>query len=238
MPAMYDVRFHACGQDLRGEWDGRRWGGIPGLQLLQFRAEGSSHRPQTSVKLSYNDEGLSGIFRVEDRYVGCLRTAYQSPVYKDSCVEFFVRPCAGRGYFNFEFNCGGVLLCSYITDATRTAEGFKEFLLLPPEDGRRVRVYASLAQHGPGLVSPEITEPVTWFLEFFIPFGLFEKYTGSLGSLSGQVWSANFFKCGDETSHPHWASWQPLQSLNFHLPDCFGTIRFAERTENAAPKLP
>ncbi|MEW6117215.1 MAG: carbohydrate-binding family 9-like protein, partial [Nitrospirota bacterium] len=39
-------------------------------------------------------------------------------------------------------------------------------------------------------------------------------------------WRANFYKCGDATSHPHWASWAPVEALNFHLPHCFGTICF------------
>jgi hypothetical protein len=83
----------------------------------------------------------------------------------------------------------------------------------------------------PAAVSPEITGPVTWILEFFVPFALLEKYAGPLGDLAGREWSANFFKCGDETSHPHWVSWQPLPSLNFHLPECFGVIHFEEPPE-------
>ena len=35
-----------------------------------------------------------------------------------------------------------------------------------------------------------------------------------------------FFKCGDKTSHPHWASWNPVDELNFHLPRCFSEIIF------------
>lgn len=222
---MYRVRYHAAGPSLKGEWDGPAWGDVAPVELLHFRSEGSCHRPRTRVKLCYHDTGISGIFQVEDRYLRSIRTKYMEPVYKDSCVEFFVRPRPGGGYFNFEFNCGGTLLCSYITDAERTADGFKEFTLLPAEDGRRVRIYHSL----PGTVTPEITEPVTWMLEFFIPFALLAQYAGSLGPLPGQEWAANFYKCGDETSHPHWVSWQPLHSLNFHLPECFGTIRFEER---------
>ena len=144
------------------------------------------------------------------------------PVCKDSCVEFFVQPEEDSDYFNFGFNCGGALLCSYITDPERTAEGFKKFIPLPVEDGNQVAVHHSL----PETVDPEISELVSWMLEFFVPFALLEKYAGSLGDPAGQEWRANFYKCGDETSHPYWASWQPLHSLNFHLLECFGKIRF------------
>ena len=41
-----------------------------------------------------------------------------------------------------------------------------------------------------------------------------------------QAWRGNLYKCGDRTSHPHWAAWSPVDELNFHLPRCFGTLRF------------
>jgi hypothetical protein len=62
---------------------------------------------------------------------------------------------------------------------------------------------------------------------FFIPFALFEHYLDPLGAPTGQVSRGNFFKCADESSHPEWASWSPVDRLDFHRPHCFGTIRFA-----------
>ena len=67
-----------------------------------------------------------------------------------------------------------------------------------------------------------------WRLEYFIPFSLLEKWVGSLGLVLGQQWHANLYKCGDETSHPHWAAWAPVDEFNFHLPRCFGTIQFED----------
>jgi hypothetical protein len=52
-----------------------------------------------------------------------------------------------------------------------------------------------------------------------------ERYVGPLAPLAGQVWRGNFYKCGDRTSHPHWAAWSPVDELNFHLPRCFGALR-------------
>ena len=43
-------------------------------------------------------------------------------------------------------------------------------------------------------------------VEFSIPFAVLEEYIGPLGAAAGQVWRANFYKCGSETSHPHWLS--------------------------------
>ncbi|HTZ17549.1 MAG TPA: carbohydrate-binding family 9-like protein [Dissulfurispiraceae bacterium] len=222
---MYKVGFAKISPEMKGLWDGPAWMRAETLELVHFRPEGGGHRPKTAARLLYNMDGIFGIFRVEDRYVRCVRTRYGELVYKDSCVEFFVKPKTGKGYFNFEFNCGGALLCSYIVNPERTAEGFKEFVPIPEEEASCVTVRHSL----PGMVEPEITGPVVWMLEYFIPFALLERYAGPLGDVCGQEWNANFYKCGDETSHPHWASWQPVPELNFHMPECFGTMEFADQ---------
>lgn len=218
----YTVRFAHILPGLRGDWNGRAWQQADTLEIAHFRPESSNHRPQTFSKLLYNDEGIFGIFLVRDRYVRCRHTRFMEPVYKDSCVEFFVQPEAANGYFNFEFNCGGTLLASYIIDPARTPGGFRNFISLPKEDGGKVTVYHSL----PEVIEPEVAEPIEWILEFFVPFDLLGKYAGSVGTMKGRHWRANFYKCADETSHPHWASWAPVDELNFHLPSCFGTLIF------------
>ncbi|MBF0329868.1 MAG: carbohydrate-binding family 9-like protein [Nitrospirae bacterium] len=192
------------------------------VAVSDFRKEGSKHRPITHAKLFYSDEGLHGFFMVQDSYVRCVNTEINSAVHKDSCVEFFVRPRETAGYFNFEFNCGGAVSCSYIKDSTRIAGGFKSAQKLTESELCLIKISHSM----PRVVEPEITKPTVWLLDFVVPFSIFEKYLGPLGTLSEQIWSANFYKCGDETSHPHWASWASLTERNFHLPECFGIITF------------
>ena len=205
-------------------WESSVWKDIEFVEVANFRQESSDHRPVTKVKRQYDNTGIYGLFFVKDRYVRCIRTKFQDHVYNDSCVEFFVQPDQSRGYFNFECNCGGALLSTYITYLI-TPEGKvekDEILPLQEEDREMVRIYHSM----PRIVEPEIREETEWLLGFFIPFSLFEKYIGKTGHNPGEQWRANFYKCGDETSHPHWASWSPVDELNFHLPHCFGTIEF------------
>jgi hypothetical protein len=203
-------------------WDDPAWTPAQVIEITHFRPESSDHRPRTFVKLLHSDRGIHGIFQVHDRFVRCIRSNYFDEVWKDSCVEFFAQPKSDRGYFNFEFNCGGAFLCSYIIDPQRTANGFKSFTKLPWEVGRQIQVRPSL----PPVIEREISEPTVWTLQFFIPFCLFEPFAGKLENVSGQVWRGNFFKCAEEVSHPHWAAWSPVDEFNFHLPRCFGAIRF------------
>jgi hypothetical protein len=203
-------------------WNAPVWEKADSLAINRFRQESSNHHPDTQAKLVYTHNGLAGIFQVNDRYVRCIHTTYMDPVYTDSCVELFIKPASAAGYFNFEFNCGGTLRAGYIIDPARTPDGFREWTPLPPEHGAMVTVFPSL----PRIVEPELTTPVTWTLGFSIPFALFEQYVGPLGDSAGQVWHGNLYKCADQCSHPHWASWAPLAERNFHAPDSFGTMVF------------
>lgn len=218
----YKILFTRQVPEMQGLWDGIYWRQTEPLSISCFRPEGSDHRPQTLCKLLYNEQYIFGIFRVEDQYVRSVHTGFQDDVWKDSCVEFFVQPKEGGGYFNFEFNCGGAFLASYVTDPTREGGRLKKYEPFTPNDDEQIKRYASL----PSVVEPELVQPLVWTLEFSIPFAVLEKYTGSLGAVKGQTWRANFYKCGNETSHPHWVSWSPLTARNFHDPATFGLLEF------------
>jgi hypothetical protein len=207
---------------LAERWDSPAWAKAETAHVSHFRTESSAHHPRTSVRLLHDAGGIRGIFHIDDQYVRSVRTNFQDPVWKDSCVEFFIMPRQDRGYFNLEMNAGGAHLCYYVEDPARVPGGLKKFTPLPSDEGCQIKIESSL----PKTVEPEIGEPVTWELNFFIPVSVLEKYTGPLGKLGGQTWRGNFYKCGDDLSHPHWGMWSPVDQLNFHLPQCFGKIRF------------
>lgn len=204
-------------------WNHPFWQQAETLEIANFRPEGSSHRPRTRAKLLYSTEGIHGIFCVDDQYVRSVGTQYLDPVYRDSCVEFFVHPKQDQGYFNFEFNCGGAMLATQVINPERNAAGrVSETKKFPEEIWRLVEIQTSM----PGPIPEEITTPVTWTLRFFIPFRVMEFFVGPIGNVKGQTWRANFQKCANGSSHPHWVSWAPLDKLDFHRPHCFGEIQF------------
>lgn len=221
--AIYIVKHSNPLPSRKNGWGHAEWAFVETAVVASFRPESSAHRPRTSLRLLHDEKSISGIYQVHDQYVRSVRTEYFGEVWKDSCVEIFLQPRADSGYFNLEMNAGGAHLCCYIEDPTRVPGGFKKYTKLPPEIGRKISVRSSL----PAKIDPEIAEPVGWEICFSIPLDVFEHYTGPLGHLSGQTWRGNFFKCAEEVSHPHWASWAPVDEFNFHLPRCFGTIQFA-----------
>lgn len=207
--------------NLDAPWDAPAWAGAETVELDQHRSEGSGHRPRTRARLLWTPEALCGIFRVDDRWVRCVHTGFGQPVYRDSCVELFLEPPGGVGYWNFEWNAGGAMLASRVTDPTRTPEGLKAAAPLNGAEARSVGIRASL----PAIVDPELAGPLTWTLAFALPFRLFAG-AGAAPPSPGDVWRGNLYKCGDATSHPHWVSWAPLPERNFHLPASFGALRF------------
>jgi hypothetical protein len=221
--ASYDISPTFKKPEFKGAWNGPVWEKAGILEIGHYRPESSDHRPRTQAKLLYGHDAIYGLFRVEDQFVRCVHRRHQDPVYKDSCVEFFIQPCSGEGYFNFEFNCGGTLLASYVTDPLRTDNELAGFTRLSKSDVRGITIYHSQ----PKIIDPEITEPVIWYLEFAIPYRLLEQYAGAVEISADALWRGNLYKCADETSHPHWASWSPVDVLNFHLPHCFGNFAFA-----------
>lgn len=204
--------------------DEHTWNEVEATGLESFFEQSSDHRPRTVVRVLHDDDRIYFRFQVEDRYVRAVSARYHDSVWCDSCVEFFVQPRVDAGYFNFEFSANGQFLVSYITDPARVPGGFEEFVKVPWELAKDVRVRSSL---GPGVIDPEITVPVTWTLDGTIPVALLEQYAGPLRPLCGTTWRGNFYKCGDKTSHPHWAAWSPIESgANFHQPHYFGRLNF------------
>lgn len=221
----YVIRRATATPELRGDWDGRAWRRADVAEVEHFHPSSSAdHRPRARAKLLHDDAGMYVLFRVADRYVTCRHSEHQSHVFRDSCVEFFVQPRPDRGYFNVEMNCGGTMLLYYMHDAARDAKGrLANYEILSPAELATIRVGHSL----PRTIAEEIAEPVEWWLEYFFPFALMERYVGPLAPPAQRRWRGNFYKCGDDTSHPHWASWSPIERLDFHQPECFAPLAFA-----------
>lgn len=203
----------------------QEWENANILKIDQFQKESSDSRPEVICKVLYDKHGLYLRYSLKDRWVKCVETTYQNSVCKDSCVEFFVEPTGGKGYLNFEFNACGVMLVYHVVDHSRSETGgFSKYYALDDNANEIVKRYPTLK---PEEVKEEITEPCDWELGVYIPFELMQKEFGTDGiPAKGTVWRANFYTCADATSHPRWATWNPINYLNYHLPECFGEIIF------------
>jgi len=138
------------------------------------------------------------------------------PVYQDSCVEFFFSQPGEAVYYNLETNCIGTCLGeSGFSRQGRTH--LKEEVL-------------SAVKRVPSLPRRPLEETHLsggWTLLLEIPLDLFLEPEPE--NLAGVELMANFYKCGDSLSIPHYLSWSPINTKtpDFHRPEFFVPLRFA-----------
>ncbi|MFC1585281.1 carbohydrate-binding family 9-like protein [Fibrobacterota bacterium] len=205
---------------INASWDKPPWQEIQPELIGNYMGTKPDHFPETLVKIAYDEETLYLIFRVEDRYVRAVTAHHQGDVYKDSCVEFFFAPGTDvdKGYFNLEMNCAGTM-CFHFQKAP-----YDGIVKIRENEYRQIETAHSLS----GMISTEMPEPVTWTVEYRLPMAILENYRTLVKPAPGVIWRANFYKCADETSHPHWLTWSSVAfpAPNFHLPQFFGLLEF------------
>ena len=200
--------------------------GLPPASIDRFHPKSSSHRPVTTLRLGCTDETIIGRFDVKDRFVRATHTVPQSMVCHDSCVEFFFRPEVDSGYFNFEFNPLGCVHASYITDWRRKGAFFEDYHSLTSAELGMMRTRASMKLPTTDYPSSELAGPLEWSVAFSVELKLIRKFCPTFEPGVSHS-TGNFYKCGDRTSHPHWAAWGDVgEQLNFHQPGNFLPLRF------------
>ena len=170
--------------------------------------------PDTTFKMLKGPEGLSILMHTNETHLRQEVCEDGGPVSTDSCMEFFYKPSPwDLRYLNFEINPKGFLNLSI-----RKIRHEKE----PVNEDKKIFDIVSTANEG------------DWTLKFYIPDSFIEKMYPDLEKLShgnsSNIARGNFYKCGDETDHPHYASWSEIltEKPDFHLPDFFGRFVFEE----------
>lgn len=220
--ASYTVQSAPAAPEGQGLWDGAVWGSVPALDINLFHAASKSQHPKAQAKLLYDATHIYVHFRVDDLHVQSQYMNFQDNVCRDSCVEFFFKPRADQGYFNFEINCGGTLLLYYIANAERLEEGgFASYRHMTWEKAKQISIYHTM----PRMTPAPIRTPTTWQIETAIPWSILSHYVGDIDKTPGSQWEANLYKCGGDQNYAHYASWSPQgPNLNFHQPNYFGNL--------------
>jgi len=177
------------------------WVGVEGIKV--------------SFAIGHDGSNIYLNYHVEEPQVRAVNTEFNSPVWEDSCVEFFFSPTGKEYYYNFEFNAIGTVLCGYGKDRHKREH-------LPDSVLTQVETVPSLGKEPIG----RIWGKTPWDLRVKIPKEVlvFSK----IENLAGLKAKGNFYKCGDKLEKPHYLSWEPVrtQNPNFHLPEHFGQLSF------------
>ena len=164
------------------------------------------HTPKAFAQLIYvNGEGFALHIEAEEQNPTAVYSNYNDPVYKDSCLEFFVNFNNGDKYMNFEMNSNGAFLAAIRTDR-KNKTPIHELVELPAV--KAVKTESS------------------WGLDVFFSNEFIGMLFGKDNFKSGDSFKGNFYKCGDETPIPHFGMWSPVDNAtpDFHRPEFFGTF--------------
>ena len=172
------------------------------------------YRPEVSFRIAYTDNAVLLQYKVKENSVRARYGKDNESVWTDSCVEFFISPADDGIYYNLECNCIGTVLLGGGEPGKRGHASLETI--------SRIDRWASLGR----VPFEERVEETEWEVALVIPFEAFYKH--NLTALDGKTVRANFYKCGDELSVPHFLSWNPIpvKEPNFHLPQYFGTLFF------------
>lgn len=168
-------------------------------------------KPRVRFKIAHNNHFILVHYTVFEAEILARYTKHNEPVYRDSCVEFFLSFEADENYYNFELNCLGTCLsaCGPSRDKRES---------LPVSLIETIRTQTTLSRHG--------SKRFNWELTVLIPQEAF--IYKNISRLSGKRATANFYKCGDDLEHPHYISWGNIRTPqpDFHQPSFFGEINF------------
>ena len=171
------------------------------------------YRPEVSFRIFHNDAYLFIEYDVREKCTAALETVDGNDVYKDSCVEFFILPEGSAHYYNFEWNAIGTLCMSRRTGRHDPVHATKDVL----------SSVLTVSTYGRKAFSEVLGDNV-WQLRVAIPCSAL--FGDSLKSRKGAQFKANFYKCGDALSTPHYVSWAPVEtpSPDYHRPEFFRPV--------------
>lgn len=171
---------------------------------------GGDYRPRAEAR-GVLLAGRGFLFRLScaEQNPTAVYESHDDPVYRDSCLECFCAFCDGDArYVNMEMNADGALLSEFGT-------------------GRGDRKKLSALLDAP-LQTVAVQDDEGWSVSVYVPFEVLETLYGvdRAQFVSGYAFRGNFSKCGDDTPHPHFGLWSPVNSEapDFHRPECFGRL--------------
>ncbi len=192
------------------------WEDVASVRLEHYLWMDNGYRPEVTAALGWTPERLYVRFNVRESEPTVRYHKINEPVYKDSCVEFFLQPCPGSDprYLNFELNAAGVLLL-------KLGSGREDRVFLNAGEADIFKIRAGAGIPGEGACC--------WTLEFSIPWVWLKTLFPDFRPERGTVFRGNLYKCGDETPLPHYGCWNLVTSPtpDFHRSCDFGLLELA-----------
>lgn len=174
-----------------------------------------NYKPEVELSIAYSDHEIFLKYYIHESYFKAEKTESNQMVCEDSCVEFFVSPEDDGIYYNLEFNGIGTCLLGSGTDRANSKRANPEII-------SKIRRESSAGK----MPFKEKVGDNRWTITIAIPFEVFFHH--KISELKGKTFRANFYKCGDLLSVPHYVTWNPVgtEKPDYHRPEYFGILKF------------
>jgi hypothetical protein len=174
-----------------------------------------SYKPETELSIAYSGHEIFLKYYVNENWFKAEKTESNQMVCEDSCVEFFVSPEDDGIYYNIEFNGIGTCLLGTGTERANSTRANPDII-------SKIRRESSAGT----VPFKEKVGENRWTLTIAVPFDVFFHH--NISDLEGKTFRANFYKCGDMLSVPHYVTWNPVgtEKPDYHQPEYFGILKF------------
>lgn len=227
------------------------------IDTLNWR-DSFPYAPDVRFRIFHNGKTLFLQYDVAEKYTAALEAVDGNEVYKDSCVEFFMRVDGEHSYYNFEWNAAGTMYMTYRPGRQSSEPAPKSILrsvirestigpapiaqyAAPSVDSennssvdtecrtvcRGTSGNADFIGNGPVSADSKGANGNKWRLRIAIPVEAL--WHSGLNSFAGLKATANFFKCGDGLTIPHYLTWAPVHTAapDYHRPEFFAPVEFS-----------
>jgi hypothetical protein len=182
------------------------WRGLP-VQFLRDTITAAVPKQTTSVKVAWDASVLRVLFEVTDNHGWATHTKRDAPLYEEEVVEVFLDPVGDlENYFEIEVNPLNTVLDLVLR---KNSSGYVQ----------------DIAWQCAGLRTAVSKNAAGWCAELAIPFRSLVAKAPKIGAR----WRVNFFRIDRPPGvERELSAWSSTGRANFHTPERFGVLEFAE----------
>jgi hypothetical protein len=166
--------------------------------------------PKVEFSIAHNRKAICLKYYVEEAVIKASYYKTDDPVFRDSCVEFFIAFNREDAYYNLEVNVIGTCKLNF-------GKNRYDRIVVAEQLIKKIR-YLSVIKNG--------NKAIQWQITLYVPADVFSMH--EIDDFSGQIGGANFYKCGDDLPTPHFLCWNDIDTPepDFHVRRCFGEVLF------------
>ncbi|MBQ6875654.1 MAG: carbohydrate-binding family 9-like protein [Lachnospiraceae bacterium] len=167
-----------------------------------------------SAQICYDDQALYLRLCTQETEIRREEHGFLAMPCNDSCLEFFFCPKEDDfRYFNLEFNPNTTLYLGFGTSVDNLSR------IVLSEEGEQQKLFCTQVNFTAD----------GWEITYQIPYTFIRRFFPEFSPVPGKTIRANFYKCANMVSKPHYLAWNPITRQGksvFHTPKEFGRLYF------------